>query len=184
MYRPRVGQQFDYSYNQPIPGYAFVREDRPITLQPGKTTIRITDVAALIEPTTVSFKSMTDPEGTRVGEQNFQFDLVTNQKLLEKFIDKPISLDVTRGNQASIIHGTLLSASGGLILKKADGLLIVEVGEAERALRRLLPNLPMQWIPFSVGAMGVFALEASALRAEHAAVLAVCKRRNLTTKVL
>ena len=60
MYRPRVGQQFDYSYNQPIPGYAFVREDRPITLQPGKTTIRITDVAALIEPTTVSFKSMTE----------------------------------------------------------------------------------------------------------------------------
>ncbi len=138
MYRPRVGQQFDYSYNQPIPGYAFVREDRPITLQPGKTTIRITDVAALIEPTTVSFKSMTDPEGTRVGEQNFQFDLVSNQKLLEKFIDKPISLDVTRGNQASIIHGTLLSASGGLILKKADGTL--EVVNSYDSLN--LPSLP------------------------------------------
>ena len=38
------------------------------------------------------------------------------------------------------------------------GLLILEVGEAERALRRLLPKLPARWIEFSVGQMGVMAI--------------------------
>ena len=60
-----------------------------------------------------------------------------------------------------------------------QGLLIVEVGEAERALKRLLPELPMDWIEFSVGQMGVFALEARDLRAGHAHVVALCAERGL-----
>ena len=40
-----------------------------------------------------------------------------------------------------------------------DGLLIVEVGESERALGKLLPEVPFVWVEFKVGAMGVFALE-------------------------
>ncbi|MDR3388423.1 MAG: 50S ribosomal protein L3 N(5)-glutamine methyltransferase [Rudaea sp.] len=39
-----------------------------------------------------------------------------------------------------------------------DGWLIVEVGESERALARLLPKLPLNWIEFEVGQMGVFAI--------------------------
>ena len=38
------------------------------------------------------------------------------------------------------------------------GWLIVEVGESERALSRLLPGLPLNWIEFEVGQMGVFAI--------------------------
>src|SRR5450432_3959063 len=41
---------------------------------------------------------------------------------------------------------------------REDGLLIVEVGESERALTRLLPKLPLNWIEFEVGQMGVFAI--------------------------
>src|SRR4029079_18110622 len=40
-----------------------------------------------------------------------------------------------------------------------DGWLIVEVGESERALVELLPRLPLNWIEFDVGQMGVFAIE-------------------------
>jgi ribosomal protein L3 glutamine methyltransferase len=40
-----------------------------------------------------------------------------------------------------------------------QGWLIVEVGESERALTQLLPNLPLNWIEFEVGQMGVFAIE-------------------------
>jgi ribosomal protein L3 glutamine methyltransferase len=58
-------------------------------------------------------------------------------------------------------------------------LLVIEVGEAERALRRLLPRLAIQSIEFSVGWMGVFALEATDLRREHAAVAALCAARGL-----
>jgi ribosomal protein L3 glutamine methyltransferase len=48
-----------------------------------------------------------------------------------------------------------------------DGLLIVEVGESERALSALLPEVPFVWIEFKVGPMGVFALERRDL-IEHA----------------
>src|SRR5688572_12357247 len=56
-----------------VPGYATVRHEREIALNAGRTTVRFTDVAGLIDPTTVSFASLTDPPGTRVIEQNFQF---------------------------------------------------------------------------------------------------------------
>ncbi|MBS0213243.1 MAG: 50S ribosomal protein L3 N(5)-glutamine methyltransferase [Proteobacteria bacterium] len=39
-----------------------------------------------------------------------------------------------------------------------DGLLIVEVGESERALVELLPEVPFAWVDFRVGAMGVFVI--------------------------
>jgi ribosomal protein L3 glutamine methyltransferase len=45
-----------------------------------------------------------------------------------------------------------------------NGLLIVEIGESERHLRALLPEVEFQWIEFSVGPMGVFAVEAAELR--------------------
>jgi len=40
-----------------------------------------------------------------------------------------------------------------------DGLLICEVGEAEQALAKLLPELPLAWVEFKVGQMGVFVAE-------------------------
>jgi ribosomal protein L3 glutamine methyltransferase len=52
-----------------------------------------------------------------------------------------------------------------------DGLLIVEVGDSERALAELLPEVPFVWIEFKVGPMGVFALERRDL-VEHAAAIA------------
>jgi ribosomal protein L3 glutamine methyltransferase len=43
------------------------------------------------------------------------------------------------------------------------GLLVVEVGESEHALARLLPQVPFDWIEFKVGQMGVFAITREAL---------------------
>ena len=48
-----------------------------------------------------------------------------------------------------------------------DGLLICEVGEAERALVALLPELPMAWVEFKVGQMGVFVVECADLIEHH-----------------
>ncbi|MBU6477218.1 MAG: 50S ribosomal protein L3 N(5)-glutamine methyltransferase [Xanthomonadaceae bacterium] len=57
-----------------------------------------------------------------------------------------------------------------------DGLLIVEVGESERALAALLPEVPFVWIEFKVGPMGVFALERRDL-VEHAAAIRAAAAR-------
>jgi ribosomal protein L3 glutamine methyltransferase len=48
-----------------------------------------------------------------------------------------------------------------------DGVLIVEVGESERALVELLPAVPFNWIEFEVGQMGIFLLDRRDL-VEHA----------------
>jgi len=104
-----------------VPGYAVVRHLRTLDLKAGRNTVRFSDVAALIDPTTVSFESLTDPKGTRVIEQNFQFDLVNTQKLLEKYIDRTISVDQVRGSGVETFRGTLLSTAGGLVLRREDG---------------------------------------------------------------
>jgi ribosomal protein L3 glutamine methyltransferase len=57
------------------------------------------------------------------------------------------------------------------------GLLILEVGEAERALKKLLPTLPARWIEFSVGQMGVLAISRAALLSVSAPIEAVCVAR-------
>ena len=117
-YRPTPGQGVPNAMS--VPGYALVRDDRDVKLKQGRSQQSFTDVAALIDPTTVTFTSLTDP-GTRVLEQNFQFDLVSTQKLLLKFIDKQITVDKVVGNSVTQITGTLLSATDGIVLRDKDG---------------------------------------------------------------
>lgn len=121
MYRPTLSSAGGgwHNYSQ-IPGYAVVKEKRRVSLDSGNTDVKFTDVAAFIDPTTVTFKSLTSPQTTNVLEQNFHFDLVSNQKLIEKFIDKEITVEQNQGNKISSTRGTLLSSSGGLVLKGQD----------------------------------------------------------------
>ncbi|MEP6940046.1 MAG: 50S ribosomal protein L3 N(5)-glutamine methyltransferase [Rudaea sp.] len=58
-----------------------------------------------------------------------------------------------------------------------EGWLIVEVGESEQALQRLLPRLPLNWIEFEVGQMGVFAIARADLVAHTKAIRAILKKR-------
>jgi hypothetical protein len=118
LYRPIPGAGVPDAMS--VPGYAMVRHERPLRLENGRSTIKFTDVAALIDPTTVTFASLTEPR-TRVVEQNFQFDLVSTQKLLLKYIDRPITVERTVGNQTVTVNGTLLSSLDGLVLKTNDG---------------------------------------------------------------
>jgi hypothetical protein len=118
-YRPLPGQGVPSAGN--VPGFAMVRHERQMPIAAGHGTLRFTDVAALIDPTTVTFASLTDP-GARVLEQNFQFDLVGTDKLLQRYIDRPLTVErAGPGGASSSISGTLLSATDGLVLRGADG---------------------------------------------------------------
>jgi len=59
-----------------------------------------------------------------------------------------------------------------------DGLLVCEVGEAERALSRLLPELPLAWVEFKVGQMGVFVAERHDLVTHNARISALAAERG------
>jgi len=117
-YRPLPGQGVPNAMG--VPGYALVRSERTVQLAAGRTQLQFTDVAALIDPTTVTFTSLSDP-GTRVLEQNFQFDLVSTDKLLLKYLDKPLTLERNTGSAATTTTGTLLSSVDGLVLRGNDG---------------------------------------------------------------
>ena len=104
-----------------VQGYAVVRQEREIDLAKGRNEVKFSDVAALIDPTTVVFESLTDPQGTAVLEQNFQFDLVSTDKLLTRYIDRQVTVDQVRGQATESFTGTLLSTQGGVVLKRDDG---------------------------------------------------------------
>lgn len=116
LYRPSAGRQRSGT----VPGYAIVRHDRNYAIEKGVSTLRVSDVAALIDPTTVTFRSL-DMPSTRVLEQSFQFDLVSQQKLLQRYLGRSIVVEQTRGELVDLIEGTLLGAGDGLILKMEDG---------------------------------------------------------------
>ena len=104
-----------------LPGYGVVRQERDLDFGKGRNAVRFSDVAALIDPTTVVFDSLTDAKGTTVLEQNYQFDLVSTDKLLQRYVDRPIVVDQVRGQGTESFSGTLLSTQGGLVLKRDDG---------------------------------------------------------------
>ncbi len=120
-YRPLPGMSTPQA-NQ-LPGFALVRLDRDLQVPRGRGTIQFMDVAALIDPTTVQFLSLTDPEGTKVLEQNFQFDLVSQDKLLSRYVDRAISVEQSRGDGAKLTDGTLLSSNDGLVIRGSDGMI-------------------------------------------------------------
>jgi hypothetical protein len=106
-----------------IPGYALVSDTRDIELTAGRAELRFSDVAQQMDPTTVAFTSLTDPAGTRVLEQNYQFDLVSQQKLLQRYIGEQIRVTQAIGNERVNHSGTLLGATDGILLQTSDGVL-------------------------------------------------------------
>ena len=116
LYRPVNGRHLAGQ----VPGYAIVRHDRAYDIEKGAQPLRVTDVAALIDPTTVTFRSLDDPR-TRVIEQSFQFDLVSQAKLIERYLGQRIAVELPRGDQVDLVEGVLLGASDGLTLQLDNG---------------------------------------------------------------
>jgi len=118
-YRPLPGMGSPMASQ--LPGFALVRLNRELQIPRGRGTIQFSDVAALIDPTTVQFLSRTDPDGTKVLEQSFQFDLVSQEKLLSRYIDRGVSVEQQSGDGVKRIDGTLVSSNDGLVIRSADG---------------------------------------------------------------
>ncbi len=96
---------------------ALVKDVRTLDLKSGLNQVAFRDISALIDPTSVYFVSKSSPDKVKVLEQNFVYDLVNSNKLLQKYIDQRISFELEKGQSAS---GILLSASGADIIIKDE----------------------------------------------------------------
>ncbi len=86
-----------------------VKDLRETRLPAGVSEVQFMDVAAMIDPTTVHLKSLTDAAGLKILEQNYVYDLLTSQKLMEKYVGRKVRLYQTDG---TFHKATLLSTNG------------------------------------------------------------------------
>jgi len=122
-------------YNQNL---ALVKDQRVLEFQKGINEIKFTDVASQIDPTSVHFKSLDSPERVVILEQNYQYDLVSSDKILEKYIDKKIEI---KAKEEKTYRGKLLSfSSNSLTLRQENGGIRI-VSRAE-ILDLFFPSLP------------------------------------------
>ncbi|HMW92487.1 MAG TPA: hypothetical protein PK671_26205, partial [Candidatus Obscuribacter sp.] len=95
-------------YNQ---NFGLVKDTREINLKGGINFLRFEDVAAAIDPTTVSFTSLTAPNSVAVREQNYQFDLMDESTILARSLGKTVKFrQYLSGGAVREITGTLLSS--------------------------------------------------------------------------
>ena len=99
-------------YNQDL---ALVRDSRSITLAPGQQTLAFREVSAKIRPETALLAA----PSIQVLEQNFEYDLLTPESLLDKYVGRTVKLiktHPTTGEEAAE-EATVLSAGSGTVLK-------------------------------------------------------------------
>jgi hypothetical protein len=105
---------------------ALVRDQREVKLPAGDLDLAYQDVAAQIRPETALLRNLTEPKGFWINEQNFDFDLLTPQKLLEKFVGRKVTVVTQTPNQSGPgsrelrEEAEVLACNGGVVLKFPD----------------------------------------------------------------
>ena len=98
---------------------ALVKDTRKVKLKSGLNTLALRDVSARISPETALLRSINAPDSLTLLEQNFDFDLLTPEKLLEKYVGKTVGLlkiHPTTGEE-TVEQATVLSANHGVVIK-------------------------------------------------------------------
>jgi hypothetical protein len=124
--------------------FGVIKEQRPIVFETGLNTIKFTDVASSIEPASVSFQCISAPGKIAILEQNYEYDLVGTSSLLNRYLDKPITISI-RGSGADAgkeAQGVLLAArDNNLIIKNEKGLIeIISQDSIENISLSQLPD--------------------------------------------
>jgi hypothetical protein len=104
-----------------------VKEVRPFSLKAGINEVKVEDVAAQIDPTSVHFKSLTAPDAVTVLEQDFRYDLASPDSILNRYLGKEIELQRVvglNGEKTESVKGILLSNSNGRVLQSEGKILI------------------------------------------------------------
>ncbi len=118
---------------------ALVKDRRTLTLASGINRLAYTEVSAQIQPETAIMRSVSHNNALRVLEQNFDFDLLTPEKLLEKFVGRQIGVVKTHPTtgEETTEEALVLSTNNGVVLKIGNR---IETGGADGRL--VFPDVP------------------------------------------
>ncbi|MDB5093730.1 MAG: hypothetical protein JWO85_1831, partial [Candidatus Eremiobacteraeota bacterium] len=101
---------------------ALVRDRRRVAIPAGESQLALRDVSARIQPETALLQSIGAPDRIGVLEQNFNYDLLSPQKLLEKYVGRDV--EVVRTNAVTGAQtrerARVLATNGGIVLRYAD----------------------------------------------------------------
>jgi len=123
-------------YNRDL---GLVRDMRSLEVVAGTGWVDFRDVPARIDPTSVHFKAI-DGSPLVVLEQNYRYDLVSSEKILERYLDSDVKVILDEGR---LYEGQLLSASGRhLVLGGVDPGEGVTILTREKVTDIQFPALP------------------------------------------
>jgi hypothetical protein len=128
-------------YNSNI---ALIRDVRQLQLPTGEFRLKFMDIAATVNPATVHVRSLIEPQKVNVLEQNYEYDLLEPNKLLNKYVGKEITLVRTYMDNGTTKHeeikATLLANNNGPVWKIGNDIVTGVYGEAYR-FPEVPPNL-------------------------------------------
>ena len=120
-------------YNSSI---ALIRDVRNLTVPSGSFRLKFMDIAATVNPATVHFRSLTDPDKLGVIEQNYEYDLLEPAKLLHKYVGKEVTLVRSYQNNGTTmreeIKATLLSDNNGQVWRIGNDIVTGTYAESYR----------------------------------------------------
>ena len=120
-------------YNSNI---ALVRDVRELHLPRGNFRLKFMDIAATVNPATVHFRSLTEPDKVGVLEQNYEYDLLEPAKLLNKYVGKEVTLVRSYMDNGTTKHeeikATLLANNNGPVWKIGNDIVTGGYGESYR----------------------------------------------------
>lgn len=112
-----LGQREDVAITVYNGGLALVRDVRQLTLPAGEVHLRFEDIAATVNPATVHLRSLSQPGRLPVLEQNYEYDLLDPQKLLQKYVGREVTLVRTTmengSSKTTEVKATLLALNDG-----------------------------------------------------------------------
>jgi hypothetical protein len=123
-------------YNQDL---ALIRDVRNLQLNKGLNRVAVREVSAQIRPETAIITSLSHPNSLSLLEQNFDYDLLTPQQLLQKYVGKQVRViktHPTTGAEKEVL-ATVLSANSGVVLKIGDR---IETGAPGRIVYDQVPD--------------------------------------------
>ncbi|GLH67792.1 DUF4139 domain-containing protein [Geothrix edaphica] len=121
---------------------ALVKDTREVRLPRGESRLAFQEVSAQIRPETALLRNLTHPKDFWVVEQNFDFDLLTPQKLLEKYVGEKVTVARSVPNESGAgareirEEATVLATNGGTVLQFADRI------ETSAPGRLIFPKVP------------------------------------------